>query len=301
MNRIALFRASALAAIVLLSTAVLLFLFSPIPTARGKAASRPLPQTATPQQAEAQELALSDGRVAAYTMGRRTEVFGVRDVLGQFTPESQACETAVCFQVEIYNFDDNEAILAIVNTDSGEVLDVLRQPGVQPGINKRLADRAIEIAANHPQVIEALGYRPQRVTVAPVPAGMPGTVCDEGHLCAAPTFSLGDRLLWALVDLTEERLVDIAWTDISPDDPGVSVPAVPQGCPVPGDVARDGWQLSYQTTGTDGLRVHTISYQGAPVINNIKLVEWHAAYTSSGFVDSTGCGGWWRRLPHLPL
>jgi hypothetical protein len=300
MNRIALFRASALAAIVLLSTAVLLFLFSPIPTARGKAASRPLPQTATPQQAEAQELALSDGRVAAYTMGRRTEVFGVRDVLGQFTPESQACETAVCFQVEIYNFDDNEAILAIVNTDSGEVLDVLRQPGVQPGINKRLADRAIEIAANHPQVIEALGYRPQRVTVAPVPAGMPGTVCDEGHLCAAPTFSLGDRLLWAMVDLTEERLVDIAWTDISPDDPGVSVPAIPQGCPAPGDVARDGWQLSYQTTGTDGLRVHTISYQGVPVINNIKLVEWHAAYTSSGFVDSTGCGGGGGGFPIYP-
>lgn len=268
-------------------------LWQPTQIARGKAASRPLPQTATPQQAEAQELALSDGRVAAYTMGRRTEVFGVRDVLGQFTPDSQACATAVCFQVEIYNFDDNETILAIVNTDTGEVLDVLRQPGAQPGINKRLADRAIEIATTHPEIIEALGFRPRQVDIAAVPAGMPGTVCDEGHLCAAPTFNMGDRFLWAVVDLTEERLVGINWTEISPDEPGSFMPFIPQDCtvPAPGEVNRDGWQLSYQTTGTDGLRVHTVSYQGIPVLNNVKLIEWHASYGSSGFVDTTGCGG----------
>jgi uncharacterized repeat protein (TIGR01451 family) len=273
----------------------------PTPTARGKAASRPLPQTATPQQQEAQELALSDGRVAAYTMGRRTEVFGVRDVLGQFTPESQACKTAVCFQVEIYNFDDNEAVLAIVNTDTGEVLDVLRQPGVQPGINKRLADRAIEIATTHPQVIEALGYRPQGVTVAPVPAGMVGTVCDGRHLCAAPTFNMGDRFLWAIVDLTEETLLDIAWTEITPDEPHTAIPFVPENCPAPGVVNRGGWQVNYQNTGSDGLRVHTVSYQGVPVLNNVKLVEWHASYGSTGYVDSTGCtagGGGFQIYPY---
>lgn len=292
MNRTSLFRTSALVALILLPTAVFLsFFLSPAQTARGKATSRPLDQTATQEQQAAQELALADGRVAAYTAARRTEVFGVRDVLGQFTPASAACATAVCFQVEIYNFDDNEAILAIVNSDTGEVLDVLRQPGVQPGINKRLADRAVEIAATHPEVIAALGFRPRQVEIAAVPAGMPGTVCDEGHLCAAPTFNMGDRFLWAVVDLTEEQLVGIHWTEMTPDGPISPMPAVPQGCPAPGEVQRAGWQLSYQTTGTDGLRVHTVSYQGVPVLNNVKLVEWHASYGSTGFVDSTGCGG----------
>lgn len=170
-------------------------LWSPVEPVRGKPVAAPLTQTATPEQQLAQELALSDARIAPYTLGRRAEVFGVRQVMGQFTPDSAACATAVCYQVEIYNFDDNAAILAIVNIESAAVLDVLYQPGVQPGINKRLADRAVEIAVNAPQVIEALGYRPQAVEVAPVPAGMPGTICDEGHLCAAPTFNLGDRFL----------------------------------------------------------------------------------------------------------
>lgn len=266
-------------------------LFNPVAEVRGKSPAVPLAETANAQQMLAQDLALSDARVMQHTSGRRTEVFGVRDVLGQFTLASSACKTAVCYQVEIYNFDDNAAVLAIVNTDSGEVLDVLHQPGVQPGINKRLADRAIKIAATAPEVIAALGFRPQRVEVAPVPAGMPGTVCDQGHLCAAPTFSLGDRLLWAVVDLTSESLVDIAWTEIRPDQPNNSTPAIPEGCTTPGTVNRDGWSLGYHTTGTDGLRVHTVSFNDVPVANNIKLVEWHADYGSSGYVDSTGCGG----------
>ncbi|MBK8985136.1 MAG: hypothetical protein IPM39_03495 [Chloroflexi bacterium] len=286
-----------LAAILLLSVVLL---WQPTQTVRGKPVAAPLAQTATQAQQAAQTAALADPRVIQHTVGRRAEVFGVRDVMGQFTPDSSACATAVCYQVEIYNFDDNTAVLAIVRADTNEVLDVLHQPGVQPGINKRLADRAVQIATNAPQVIEALGYRPQAVAVAPVPAGMPGTICDEGHLCAAPTFNLGDRFLWAVVDLTDERLVDIAWTEMIPDTPNTSMPAIPQGCPAPGTVNRDGWELAYETTGTDGLRVHTIRYNGELVANNIKLVEWHAAYTSTGFVDSTGCGGGGGGFPIYP-
>lgn len=302
MNRTAMFRNSVVAVVLLGITAVFLsLLLIPTQTARGKSAARPLEETATPEQQVAQEAALADGRVAAYTLGRRTEVFGVRDLLGQFTPDSKGCATAVCFQVEIYNFDDNETILAIVNVETAEVLDVLRQPAVQPGINKRLADRAVEIAATHPQVIEALGYRPQQAGLAPVPAGMLGTVCDEGHLCAAPTFNLGDRFLWAIIDLTDEQLVNIAWTEITPDQPNTSLPFIPQGCPAPGSVNRAGWSLEHQVTASDGLRVHTVSYNGVPVFNNVKLVEWHAAYSSSfGYIDSTGCSGGGGGFPIYP-
>lgn len=266
-------------------------LLDPTQTARGKSAAQPLPVVHTVAQQMAQELALSDARVMQHTSGRRAEVFGVRDVLGQYTAASNACATAVCYQVEIYNFDDNATILAIVNTDRGEVLDVLHQPGIQPGINKRLADRAIEIAINAPEVIAALGYRPSREGVTPVAGGLADSLCDQGHLCAAPTFNAGDRFLWAVVDLTTETLVGITWTDVIPDQPNTFIPTLPQSCTTPGSVNRAGWSLEYGTTGTDGLRVHTISYNGVPVANNIKLVEWHADYGSSGFVDYIGCGG----------
>ncbi len=266
-------------------------LLDPIQTARGKSAAQPLAVTHSALQRVAQELALSDTRVMQHTSGRRAEVFGVRDLLGQYTARSSECATAVCYQVEIYNFDDNATILAIVNTDSGEVLDVLRQPGVQPGINKRLADRAIEIAINAPEVIAALGYRPSREGVTPVAGGLANSVCDQGHLCAAPTFNTGDRFLWAVVDLTTETLVGTTWTDVIPDQPDTFIPTLPQSCTTPGSVNRAGWSLEYGTTGTDGLRVHSISYNGVPVATNIKLVEWHADYGSSGYVDYTGCGG----------
>lgn len=274
--------------------------FGPALPVRGKSAAVPLPQVSHSRQALAQELALADARVLRHTTGRRAEVFGVRDVLGQYTPASSACAVAICYQVEIYNFDDNAAVLAIVNVDAEQVLDVLHLPGARPGINKRLADLAIEIARNEPQVIEALGFRPQKVEAAPVEAGMVDSVCDGSRLCVAATFNLGERLLWAIVDLTEERLAAITWTDMIAGEPNSSVPFIPQGCPSPGTVERDGWSLAYGTTGTDGFRVHSVSYNGMPILNNVKLVEWHASYGSSGFVDSTGCGGGGGGFPIYP-
>lgn len=292
MNRISYTRFLVLAIVLLVSLVFAAsLLFNPVAEVRGKSPAVPLVAMANDRQKLAQDLALTDERVMQHTLGRRTEVFGVRDVLGQYTSASSACKTAVCYQVEIYNFDENATILAIVNTDSSEVLDVLRQPGVQPGINKRLADRAIEIAINAPEVIAALGYRPSREGVAPVAGGLANSVCDQGHLCAAPTFNIGDRFLWAVVDLTTGTLVGTTWTDVIPDQPNTFIPTLPQSCTTPGSVNRAGWSLEYGTTGTDGLRVHSISYNGVPVANNIKLVEWHADYGSSGFVDYTGCGG----------
>jgi hypothetical protein len=34
------------------------------------------------------------------------------------------------------------------------------QPGIHPAINKRLADLALELAVNAPEVIEVLGHQP---------------------------------------------------------------------------------------------------------------------------------------------
>lgn len=263
-----------------------------VPVARGKMAAVPLTNQLNDDQRVAQEAALADSRVLALTDGRRTEVFGVLDLRGEHTPASVECATTKCYQVEIYNFDENAAVIAIVNPASGVVLDVFGQPGIQPGINKRLADLATQIAMNDPEVIEILGYKPTKTDMAPVQGGLQGSSCDGGHLCAAPSFRVGDRLLWAVVDLTEEKLAGLNWTDLGPESAETSAPFIPLGCTTPGTVNRDGWSLSYNVTGGDGLRVHGVSFNGVTVANSIKLMEWHARYSGgSGFVDSIGCGG----------
>ena len=255
---------------------------------RGKSAAMPLSSELTVKEQLAQDLALSNAEVQRYTFGRRSEVFGIHEVLAaQYTKASSACATAECYQVEIYNFDDNAAITAIVNMDTSEVLDVLHLPHMHPGINKRLSDLALEIATNAPEVIEILGFKPESADMAPVDANSLGTSCDLGHLCAAPTFELGDRVLWAIVDLTDEKLAGIDWTNIDPT--GSSTYFAPDGCPIDGTVNRDGWTMDYAVTANDGLRVYDITYNGADVATSIKTVEWHADYGSSGYGDSTGC------------
>ncbi len=262
------------------------------PVVRGKSSALPLVNDPTPEQQRAQNLALSDVRVQEHTVGRRAEVFGVRRVLAaQFTPQSQACASADCRQVEIYLFDENAAVTAIVNLDTDEVLDVLYQPGMQPGISKSQSDRALEIALKAPEVVEALGYRPLSADMPPVAGGMPGTTCDDDHYCVAPTFKQGDRMLWAVVDLTAGELAGIHWGEVLPAAPASAIPSLPTGCPQPGGVVRDGWKLAYATTGTDGLRVYDVSYNGSSVLTGVKHLEWHVDYGVTGFVDVLGCGG----------
>ncbi|MCA9898336.1 MAG: hypothetical protein H6654_17085 [Ardenticatenaceae bacterium] len=262
---------------------------------RGKSAPLPLETAITADQQSAQTLALADSRVQALTSGQRSEVFGVRQVGQQFTEASAACATAVCYQVEIYSFDENATVTAVVDTDAQQVRDVLHQPNMQPGINQRLANRALQLAFSNPGVIEALGFQPNEADMAPVAAGLPGSSCDQGHLCAGPTFRLGNRILWAIVDLTTETVAALRWTTVSDD--GSFVPYRPEGgfCPAPGSASRDGWALSYETTGTDGLRVYNVTYQGRAVLTSASLPEWHVDYNGEyfypGFVDVTGCGG----------
>ena len=154
--------------------------------------------------------------------GAEISVPSLRILADQYTDASLACAENECRQVEIYNFDEDSAVTAIVDIDNRQVLDVLSQPGLHPGINKRLSDLAVEIALQAPEVIGALGYKPLAVDMAPVEADLLNSSCEQGHLCAGPTIELEDRILWAIVDLTEERLAGINWTYIFPDVPGQS-------------------------------------------------------------------------------
>lgn len=266
----------------------------PAQPARGKTAAAPLPGEPAPEQAAAEALALADPRVLAHTAGRRAEVFGVRAV-GPHAPSSSAdCAQSDCRQVEIYLYDQDAAVVAIVNLTAGTVSEVLYQPGVQPGVNQRVADLAAEIARNSPDVIAEAGFRPSRADLAPVAGGIPGTSCDHAHLCLAMTLDLGASLLWAVVDVTDERLVGVVRAAV-PDDsasaPAEAAASTGDACPAGGSVARDGWQFDFVTTGSDGLRISNLTHWGVPVLTSAKLAEWHVDYGLSGFVDSIGCGG----------
>ena len=63
---------------------------------RGKAPAAPLEQEISPEQQLAQDLALSNSEVQAYTVGRRSEVFGVAPVGNHYTQAASECANADC-------------------------------------------------------------------------------------------------------------------------------------------------------------------------------------------------------------
>ena len=304
MNRRSVFGVILLSLLLIVLTLALAQLFSPTPTVRGKSPAAPLKSGMTEEQNLAQNLALSDARVQTYTFGRPSEVFGIANVGLHYPPGAEACADSDCRQVNIYNWDENAAVTAIVDLNNEEVLEVFHQPGAHPGINKRLVDLAIDLAINDPQVIEILGFQPRAedIDMAPVDGDAPGSACDGATLCVAPTFDLGDRILWVLIDLHREEVAALRWTTVNPEDSESLVKFPPEsGCPTPRTIDRDGWVLDYDVTGTDGLRAYDVSYLNEAVATSIKLVEWHADYGSSGFRDSTGCGGGGGGFPIYPF
>lgn len=258
--------------------------------ARGKSPALPLTDSLTPEDTLAQDLVLSDPRVQDMTVGKRSEVFGVGDP-GFHVPASSAeCFEANCRLVMIYLWDEDTTISSIVNVDTRQVIEVLEMHGVHPGLNTKQMARAVEIIYNAPDVAETLGYLPIKEDIMPMDGNLLGTSCAHSHLCAAATFRVGDRFMWAMADLTTGEFAGIGWSP-APENDGSSTLYVPEGCPPSGSVDRDGWTLQHEVTGTDSMRVFNVAYNGVSVMTSAKVVEQHADYGSSGYQDSTGCGG----------
>ncbi|MFZ0547676.1 MAG: lamin tail domain-containing protein, partial [Candidatus Promineifilaceae bacterium] len=272
-------------------------------SARGKSPAAQLSDGLTPEQQLAQDLALSDSKVQAYTVGRRSEVFGVQVVGDSYTKDASECASADCRLVLIYNWDENVTVSAIVNVDARTVLDVLRQSGTHPGINHRLVEVAEQLLLNDTALPDLLGFQPTMddMEMAPMEGNAPGTSCDGAQGCGAYTFDQNDRMLWVWVDLTDETIAGYRWTSVNPGENYLYTDtSISEGCPPSGSVDRDGWTLDHEVTGTDAMRVYNVKYNGVDVATSIKLVEWHADYGSTGYVDSTGCGGGGGGFPIYP-
>ncbi|MCB0235510.1 MAG: hypothetical protein KDG58_15105, partial [Anaerolineae bacterium] len=141
----------------------------------------------------------------------RSAVFGVYPVLpGDVTENTAACANDTCYRVDLYNFATNTTYHAWVDMKQGKVLHVNSQEGTQPDLPPYLVKRAIEIASTAPEVIDALGFNPapDDPTMPNVKTALNQTTCERSrHLCVAPTFLIDNSALWAIVDLTDEKLV----------------------------------------------------------------------------------------------
>lgn len=261
------------------------------------------------QQQTAQALALNypdlKSAVTDPTSGEtlRSEVFGVYPARpSDLSQNPSACPGKDCYRVDVYNYATNTTISIIVNVKERKIVQFVALESVQPEIPPYLADRAINIASHSPKVAEALGFDPSKVDPLyyNVKTSLKNTACEiSGHLCVAPTYIVENRGLWAIVDLTDDRLVGVRWTDMGASTGGYVTQQTltydeiqANYCEKVNSVDQEPWQFDYILTSSDGVDLTNIRYQGKPVLSNVKLVDWHVNYSQRdkfGYSDAIGC------------
>ena len=246
-----------------------------------------------------QNLALDPISSAPY----RVEVFGVYPArASDITDESAVCSDAVCYRVDIYNFATNATYSILVDIPARQVVDVATLRGSSPELPEHLIEKAMRIATTSPEVIDALGFNPapDEPTMPNVKTALNNTACERSeHLCVAPTFIVDDQALWVIVDLVDERVAGIRWTDLGDFSGGLPTEELIQRediyerfCKQVTELARDGWQMDYMLTASDGLRISDVSFNEKPVLDSAKLVDYHVSYSSQegfGYSDAIGC------------
>jgi hypothetical protein len=234
----------------------------------------------------------------------RCEIFGVYPARqSDMTRAGKNYQLQNCFRVEMYNYALNRTSVAITDIVQQKVLTGYYQEDAQPDIPLSLKNLAVRIAVSNPEVQAAYGIRPDEsdALMASTKTALNRTRCERsGHLCVAPTFVKDGKALWAIVDLTDYRVSGIRWTNV-----GSTGPAAPLTekklqddkvtacfCEQESRLEKDGWKMDYMLTSSDGLRISAVSFNGAPVLQSAKLVDWHVNYSGTdgfGYSDAVGC------------
>lgn len=264
------------------------------------------------KQKVAQEIAIKDPRFTEYVIEpksnkpTRNEIFGIYAAReSDFTEKTKAaCADGNCYRVEMYNYALNLTTIALVNIGQKTLVDVSLVPHTQPDIPPYLKALALKIATESPDIQKALGFKPEAkdALMADTKTALNKTRCERSmHLCVAPTFVKGEKALWAIVDLTDLRLVGLRWTNVG--NAGQFPTTITERklqnekltecfCKKETALERNDWKLSYMLTSSDGLRIANVSYKGKLVVLNAKLVDWHVNYSNTdgfGYSDAIGC------------
>ena len=262
--------------------------------------------------AEAQQVAINSPQILQFIYEQktmkplRTEVFGVYPARASDYRQGKVelCQDGACYRVEIYNYVQNQTAVALVNIVSKTLIDIYLMPFSQPDISPSMKNLALLIACESPEVTRALGFKPSpnAALMSDTKTALNRSRCERSrHLCVAPTFVKGDKALWAIVDLTDLRLVGLRWTNVG--SPQVPSPMVTERkiqnenisecyCRVEKPIDRNNWKLNYMLTSSDGLRISDVFFQNKKIIRDAKLVDWHVSYSNTdgfGYSDAVGC------------
>lgn len=261
-----------------------------------------------PQAQSAQKLAVAHPEFLKFTRDPKTgealrnEIMTVRKALpADFNGNAGPCAQAECWRVEMYSHFDNASTIAFVDVKGERVLGVSRQNYAQPDLPQHLVDLAAKIAGASPEIQAILQDRDRQPDKKEFKTALQDSMCERSHhLCVAPTYVFENDALWAIVDLTDGKLVGSRWTDLGSSGPRTVVTerslenetTFRNYCEKVNSLAQAGWSMDYVITGSDGLQLTNVKFNGRQVLKNAKLLDWHVSYSSRegfGYSDAIGC------------
>ena len=271
------------------------------------------------KEAEAQQIMLADPRLLPATIDPQTkkplrsEVMTVKPALpGDRVGADTACWEGGCYRVEIYNFFHNVTITGLVDTTKKEVVSINSLAESQPELSERLKQLSVAIARHEPAVrlelsryLQFLGEEDKAKDVLPLmidtKSALKDTLCERSkHLCVAPTYVMGNKAMWVIVDLTDMKVVGLRWTDVGNSGPPTVITernleneyVFKNFCEQVTSLAQRGWSFDYHITTSDGLRIANAKFNKQSVFRSAKVVDWHVSYSRKdkfGYSDATGC------------
>ena len=267
------------------------------------------------KQQQAQSIALADKKFTKFAVHPqlkqplRNEIMTVRPILAadkttENTLGLASCEPQSCYRVELYNFFFNMSTVAFVDLKTEKVILTSQYSNAQPDLNKNLIKLANEIAKSSPLVqaeLKKTGGLKVNPTMSEIKTSLKNSRCERSnHLCVAPTFVVGDKALWAIVDLTDGDLVGVRWTELGSSGPPIQITerkleneyVFSQFCEKSTHFKKGDWQFDYQITSSDGLQLTDVKFKNKRVMKGVKLLDWHVSYSTRegfGYSDATGC------------
>ncbi len=286
---------------------------------KGEVPVLPLLDLRDPQAAIAQSLLLADPRLKSSLFdpqsgkALRSEVMSVKPALpSDRVGAEDACWQGGCFRVDIYNFYYNATVSGLVDTTNKKVVSINSFAESQPELSDRLKALATAIAKHEPAVqlevgryLKFIGDDTKAKDVMPVmidtKSALKDTLCERSkHLCVAPTYVLGNKALWVIVDVTDMKVAGLRWTTVGNSGPPTIVTertleneyVFKNFCEQINTLVRNGWSFDYHLTSSDGLRIANAKFKKKPVFRSAKVVDWHVSYSRKdnfGYSDATGC------------
>ena len=213
--------------------------------------------------------------------------------LGESRPWADlGCTANNCAQVTYFDRKNGGTINNIVSLADNAILAVWRDAQARPSGSSFVAEEAIAIAANDPNVTAVLGtIGAGDPAMIPMSAWLADDACRDDW-CVDLTFHspAGDgRIFHVFVNMSQQTVARTFYTRGRPEL-DVSMPTSQREAFSNGCHEQDGWNVCWEMTAHDGVLFRDATYDETPIFSSIKITQIEAWYPSwpGGYRDEIG-------------